>query len=169
MQRPTGHCTFCTPSRHVVTAANTTTCLVLSCPVLLPAAVVPAAGCSAGGGGCTGSNCNPPPTTLTEAVITGGPYTMACPGSTVLDASQSTAFDGNTAALSYSWAFYNAASGQGFVLDAGNQATYQLLLSSQAEMQLGETWSVEVTVTDSQGECCLTSVCTKRVLGCLPY
>lgn len=116
-------------------------------------AVVPGPGCSSsggdGGGGCAGSNCNPNPT-FTEAVITGGPYAMACPGTTTFDASASTSSDG--AVLKYTWEVYDAASGESFVLDAGNQAAYELLLSSQATMQMGAVYEVWLTVEDSAGE-----------------
>jgi hypothetical protein len=119
---------------------------------LFDAAVVPGPGCSGsgggGGGGCTGSDCNPNPT-FTEAVITGGPYAMVCPGTTTFDASASTAFDGGV--LKYTWEFYDAVSDESFELDAGNQAVYQLPLLSQASMQMGATYEVLLTVEDSEG------------------
>lgn len=108
-------------------------------------AVVPAMGCFGGGGG---NNPNP---SYTSAVITGAPYNLACPGTTILDGAASTSADGGP--LMYSWTFSNDVTGEVSVpTDPSTQATYQLSADANTPFQLGASYTVSLTVTDSTGE-----------------
>jgi len=105
------------------------------------AAVVPSQNCQpvvCSGSGCTAK--------YTEAFISNAPYEVPCSGSLTLDGSASTSFDGNP--LTYAW----EVTGSSTPLPVSSSPTMAVSMDTLSWMQPGVAYTVQLTVTDSQGE-----------------
>lgn len=107
-------------------------------------AVVAGPGCSSGGGG---NNPNP---TYTEAILNAQSYNLACPGTTAFDGSASTAANGDP--LTYTWTFTDDYNGEVVSTEPSSQAVYQLAADSSTPFQMGTTYTVTLTVEDTEGK-----------------
>lgn len=96
-------------------------------------------------GGCTGSGCT---AKYTEAIINYAPYEVPCSGSLTLDGSASTSFDGNP--LTYDWQVFDPSTGYSTPLSG--TPTVDVSRDALSWMQPGVAHTVQLTVTDSQGE-----------------